>query len=252
MNKILHRYLIFFAAIIFSCKSPVYQVKNIEKSHVALDSLVVPDEEVLKEIEPYKKSLEGEMNTFLIVSEASAEKGDIESTLGNLVSDIVLVKSKEYMKEKNIIPDLVLLNKGGLRASLPKGNIKVQNVYELMPFENEIVVLEISPEKTKQLLNYVARSHGMPMAGIKMGINDSAAIDVFIGGNKLDGSKNYFVATSDYLSQGGDKMRFFNNPVNKFATGKKMRDALIEYMAEEGKKGNKLKPTKDGRIYEVK
>ena len=51
--------------------------------------------------------------------------------------------------------DFCLLNNGGLRTSLPQGNITRRKIFELMPFENELVVVTISKEKMTDLKAYL-------------------------------------------------------------------------------------------------
>jgi 2',3'-cyclic-nucleotide 2'-phosphodiesterase (5'-nucleotidase family) len=120
-----------------------------------------------------------------------------------------------------------------------------------MPFENEIVVLTLTPENTQELMNYIARSGGVPVTGIKMGIQKNEAVNIFVNGKPFDKNKNYKIVTSDYLAEGGDKMFFFKNPIMKETPGLKIRDVLIEYMIEENKKGKTLSAKKDGRVYIV-
>jgi 2',3'-cyclic-nucleotide 2'-phosphodiesterase (5'-nucleotidase family) len=141
------------------------------------------------------------------------------------------------------------MNTGGLRTPLPKGAIKKSKVFELMPFENELVVLTLSGEKTFEMFQFIAKKGGIPVSGFKMGIKDSNVVSVKVGEIKFDKSKKYRIVTSDYLANGGDKMIFFNNPLKRVSLNLKVRDAIIEYMFEETKKGNKLKSKLDSRIY---
>ena len=60
----------------------------------------------------------------------------------------------------------------------------------------------------------------------------------------FDETKNYFVLTSDYLQEGGDKMNFFKNPVSLHKTGYKIRTAIIDYF----KKVDSIIPNLDKRF----
>ncbi len=231
-------------SIVNSC-SPKLKVDKIETSSTQLNKSSAEDPEFVDIIKPYKTKIDGEMNSVLIVSTNSATKGQPEGELGNLVADIVLNKASEYLKEK---VDICMLNNGGLRTSLPEGEIILGKVFELMPFENEIVVVKLSGKKTKDMFNYIARSGGVPISGATAILGDSSITNIMIGGVAFDETKTYTIATSDYLAGGGDKMRFFNNPISIMPTKHKMRDALIDYMVDENKKGNKLNPKKDGRL----
>ena len=228
-----------------ACGSSKLAVKKIDTNAIALNKNSEEDKEMLDMINPYKQQIDKEMNEVLISSPKAATKGQPEGELGNLVSDIVLAKANERSKQK---VDMCMLNNGGLRSALPAGDITLGKVFELMPFENELVVVTLEGKKVQEMLNYAASNGGMPLAGLTAEIKDTTAINIKIGGENFDSSKIYRVATSDYLAGGGDKMKFFKNPISLEVTKLKIRDAIIEYMREENKKGNKLNPHKDGRF----
>ena len=231
--------------LFIGCKSSKLSVQKIETSSTKLDKNSEEDKAFLEEISPYKAKINSEMNAVLITSNAAATKGQPESELGNLISDIILKKSNDYSSEK---VDMCMLNNGGLRTSLPEGEITLGKVFELMPFENELVIITLNGRQTKRMFEYIANSGGVPLAGATAILGDSSVIDIKIGGNAFDESRSYKIATSDYLAGGGDKMRFFNNPESLVSTKHKLRDAIVDFMVEENKKGNKLNPKKDGRL----
>jgi len=249
MKKIKLSLLLLIAVSYFSCKTSSPRLSSINQQSIQMNKEVASDDEFTKEIEPFKTVLDKEMNAVLIISENEAIKGTPESELGNIVTDMVLLKAKHYSKEINKNADFCMLNNGGLRGTLPKGEINLGKVFELMPFENEIVLVTLTGEKTKQLFDFVAKVGGAPMSGVKFEITDSAAVDIFINEVPFDKTKNYTVVTSDYLAYGGDKYNFFKKPVEFIFLKHKLRDSMVEYLTEEGKKGNTLKPKKDGRIY---
>jgi len=237
--------LIFVTILAFAGCNNKLKVSKIETSNTQLNKNSEEDKEFLDVINPFKIQIDAEMNAILIVSEAEATKGQPEGELGNLVADIVLKKTRDYTTDA---VDICMLNNGGLRTSLPKGDIILGKVFELMPFENEMVLLTLSGKQTRQLFNYIGRSGGVPLAGATATITDTNIVDIKINNKPFDEGITYNIVTSDYLAGGGDKMRFFNNPVNYKPIKHKLRDALVEYMIEENKKGNTLKPKKDGRL----
>jgi 2',3'-cyclic-nucleotide 2'-phosphodiesterase (5'-nucleotidase family) len=225
------------------------KVTSIQPSSIQVNNSTQEDESIKSLIEPYKSVLDNEMNEVLIKSKAEAVKGQPESALGNLIADITLAETNRILQAKNLPQaDISMLNNGGLRTSLPEGNITVGKIFELMPFENEIVVLTLSGEKAMGLFKYIAKSNGMPLAGATLEIKDENAENIKINGNAFDPNKTYRVATSDYLAGGGDKMRFFSEPISYQILNVKLRDAIINYLRAENKKGNLLNPKTDGRI----
>jgi 2',3'-cyclic-nucleotide 2'-phosphodiesterase (5'-nucleotidase family) len=201
---------------------------------------------------PYKLQLDSQMNQVLgtVVAAMPKETGKTETLLGNWVTDICLVKARQYYKsEDGQSPDICILNNGGLRTSIPQGPVTRGKIYELMPFDNELVVLTITGKKAKDLFAYIAATGGQPSSGFTMIIKgDKTPGAITVGGQPFDENKNYKVVTSDYLALGGDKMNFFNSPVKNEVVGKKIRDGLIEYCLEQTQKGLPLKSQLDKRI----
>ena len=204
-------------------------------------------------IAPYKDSLDAIMTQVVGRSAVAMpkERDKLETLLGNFVADVCLDRvNRVYQPSDNHGADFCLLNTGGLRSSLPQGNLTRGNIFELMPFDNEMVVVTLSGQKTWELLRYLAASGGQPVAGIKMGIRpDKTPGTTLIKGVTFDSTRTYKVVTSDYLANGGDKMDFFRNPVKLETTGYKIRDAILDYLAEQQKNNNIIQPALDGRMY---
>lgn len=198
-------------------------------------------------IAPYKQQLSKVMDEVIAFSEQAMFRDNPEGTLGNFTADIALQKAKEFCKDTCTV-DLCVLNNGSLRNPVPKGNITRGHIFQLMPFENEIILLELKGAEVKELFDFIANKGGMPVAGVHMKIKNNMATDIMIGKNPFDISKSYRVATSDYLANGGDNMTFFSRAILKVETGKKLRDAIIEHLKEETQKGNTIKVKKDERI----
>lgn len=233
----------------FSCvRAP--RISRTEVSGSRLDSTSGSDSAIDAMIAPYKRTLDAEMNEILVYSSSDAVKGQPEGKLGNLVADLSLHAANRLLETPGkVAADICMLNNGGLRTSLPPGAISRGKVFELMPFENMLVVLTLSGEQMKQLIAYIGRSKGVPVAGMRMTIDKEGNVkQAMIGGKLFDEGKTYRVATSDYLAGGGDKMGFFKNPLSYEVLGVKLRDALIEEMVALQKQNRKLEPVLDQRI----
>jgi len=244
-------FLLFVCAFLASCKPHAF-ISKVDSGVISIDTINVikEDTSALRVIIPYKEKMDAKMNEVLAYSDQAIIKGYPEGLLNNFVSDLILKKVNEYYKSKdNVIIDFCLLNNGGLRQPLPKGAITLGKVYELMPFENNLVVITLTGEKTKQMFDYIAKAGGEPISGFTMGIKDTLAVNIKVDGKPFDINRNYKVVTSDYLANGGDKMKFFYDPLKSEDLGVKLRDAIIIYIKEEYKKGNTLKAKLDNRIY---
>lgn len=249
--SILIKSLLLFTIVfnLISCKPSSYFKSD--NTSLQLDSTTVNNTQVDKLIKPYKIKLEAEMNEVLVISndEFPKERGKSETKLGNFVADLSLeIGNKHYTKTHQDSIDFCLLNFGGLRTSLPKGEITRGKIFELMPFENELVVITLSLAKANLLLEYLKTGGGQPIAGFRLNTSKLNTIDVFEYW-KLNGNDNQIkVITSDYLANGGDKMNFFLNPIKTEPIGIKLRDAIILHCKEQQKKGHQLTGKIDGRI----
>jgi len=240
--------LLFFLYLFESCSTST-KIVQINKSVVELNNKSEIDTSFQNIVHPYKIKMDAIMNEILIVSNQELLKGLPESALGNFVSDAVLKKTNDkYKPMDGTLADICLLNNGGLRAQLPKGNITRGNVFELMPFENSIVILTLSGEKTKQLFESMVAINGAPFAGANVIAKGKKLVELKINKQDFDITKTYKVATSDYLASGGDKYDFFKNPIKTDTLNYLLRDAIIDFLIEENKKGNTLKYATDGRI----
>jgi len=181
-------------------------------------------------VAPYRTALEAEMNVVLGEAICSMSKSRPEGTLGNFVADIIQNYAVDYFNQYASLEFVItILNHGGLRAPINEGPILLRNVYELMPFDNEIVFVKVKQEKFDEVMAYLEQSGGEPLAGFRKG----------------DASFNsdFWIATSDYLASGGDKMTFFQEPLEYIQTGRLMRDEIEAAIKKQGTICTKL----DGR-----
>ena len=245
----------FFSVVLFSasCHSPAH----VTQVDVTYDELNKQDNQFDSAtdaiIHPYKDSLDKLMNVVVAHSdvEMAKENGKTETLLGNFVSDLCLEKilSSEF-KSPNVAGTICLFNNGGFRSSLPKGTITRGNIFELMPFDNELDLVTLNGKQMWELLKFVAMSGGEPIAGLKIGVQlDKTPGTISIQGQPFDSTKTYGIVTYDYLANGGDKMDFFKNPIALTATGIKIRDAILDYCEEQTAKGKSITATMDGRFY---
>ena len=221
-----------------------YTLTSNEKKIYKMDSAYSPDSKVVSIIAPYKIKIDAQMNEIIGFSETEMQKAEPESKLGNFVADATLVEIK--LSEPQA--DFSFYNNGGLRSLLPKGNITVGSVFELMPFENELVLLEIKSDSIISLVNYLIKRNGAPVGGIRLKANAGIAQEILINDKPFDKSRNYFVLTSDFLAGGGDNYIFFANPVSRKNLNLKLRNVLIAHIRSQTKSSKKLNPILDGRI----
>jgi 2',3'-cyclic-nucleotide 2'-phosphodiesterase (5'-nucleotidase family) len=240
----------FILLFLFSCNRHLV-VKEIDTKNISVRPQLAPLDSTIESIvKPYRDSLQKDMSTLVAVSATPLIKDKPESKLTNLVSDMLLDAGTSYCQQQklNIMPDVAYVNYGGLRASLPKGDITVERLFELMPFENEIVLVKISGEGILQMADKIAGRGGEGIAGFRMGISKGKVSSLTIHGKTVDLNASYWVVTSDYIANGGDQMSMFANS-QRINTGMKIRDMLIQSMAERYKKQGLIDVKEDGRIF---
>src|SRR5687767_10210940 len=177
MPRLLFFLKIFLFTLLIAC-SGEKKLSSVETSTLELGANASEDSAVLAIIQPYKKVVDKEMNEVLVISNQPLMKGEPEGALGNLIADIILKEGTRLYKPADNIPvSFCLLNNGGLRIPLPKGDITRGHIFELMPFDNEMVVITLTGAKTKELLDFIAARNGMPVAGLKMGIKDKVCVN---------------------------------------------------------------------------
>ena len=197
---------------------------------------------------PYRQKVEQEMNVNIGSVETVLKKEQPESNLGNWACDAVLEQTELYTGKE---VDFAILNYGGLRiGSIAAGNISKGKIFELMPFDNSLVIVEMSGKELPLLLRHMIAKGGWPISsdlklvGDKEGNIKSVSIKKH---SSIDPDKIYRIVTIDYLANGGDNCSFFIGK-NQIETAVFLRDAMIENIEKKHKSGLKINASKDGRF----
>lgn len=237
--------VIVLAGLVFSC-SPSYKIaetsdqtyrfnKSVNETDPGIDSLIAP----------YKARLDAEMNTVIGRAAPGLRKEKPESKLGNWVADAI----RDYAVESGYPVDFAIQNFGGLRiGELPEGPVKLGQIFELMPFENNLVILEVNEQDLISFFNRIARYGGWPVSSeVRLTISEDLAKSISIAGNSLQQDKTYLVAMPDYIANGGDSCDFFeDNPRDN--TGVLIRDVLIQAVKVANQQAKPIDAKKEGRI----
>lgn len=245
MNKHNFKFLIAlgFATSFIAC-SPKFLLVKTDKQLISVSETGPQDSSILAFYKPYKLKLDSIMNDVVGVSEKEISKGSPEGPLNNFFADAMY----ESVKNQGIDFDVAYTNSGGLRISLPKGEIYRYKIFELMPFENAFVTVKFTGVEMQRFFDFIAEGGGDPISGARFTIQDKKAIDISINGQPFDVSKTYIVLTSDYMANGGDGGAVFTKGIERKDLNYKLRDAIFLYLEKLNKAGKTLNPTNDGRI----
>jgi 2',3'-cyclic-nucleotide 2'-phosphodiesterase (5'-nucleotidase family) len=228
----LKKYTLYIGLFILSACSPTLTIQSSDSELIGISTSA--DSTLLAIISPYQKGIETEMNEVLTYSKITLTKRGSESLLGNFVTDLCLNYADAH---------LCVMNSGGLRTTLNKGNITRGKLYELMPFENELVVLELDKTDYLGLLAYICKRGGEPFSGITIVMDKEGEVITNSWPVNFENGEKVKVLTSDYLANGGDKMSFFKDK-EQIKVGLKLRDAIIDYCSNTDTINAQL----DGRI----
>jgi 2',3'-cyclic-nucleotide 2'-phosphodiesterase (5'-nucleotidase family) len=168
-----------------------------------------------------------------------------ESLLSNYCADIYRESAEKYLKKK---VDIAIVNLGGLRTSIPAGDVTIRKMYELMPFENELVIIGVKGKNLIPLFHRMAAYGGEGLSGMRFVISNGKAEDINISGNVLDPERIYIIATNNYLSEGNDNMPELKMQETTVNTGIKVRDMLTSYIKDATAAGKKVESQIEGRI----
>ncbi|MGB1104345.1 MAG: 5'-nucleotidase C-terminal domain-containing protein [Crocinitomicaceae bacterium] len=215
-----------------SCKQQNYT--HYEGANVQLDSAYNGSNlDVI--IGPYRSAVDSTMNKVIGFATEALVNRSPESSLSNFAVDVIFERGIAYAQRNSELNDLSvnntigLINFGGLRAPISAGDITVGNVYELMPFDNAIVVVKLSPLAVQELIEYIPVEGGQPVANCIMDYSEE--IPVLQINNKSYDDGELYVITSNYLASGGDGMKFLEESEMKWDTGILMRDVFIEHIS---------------------
>ena len=156
---------------------------------------------------PYKFKVDSVMNNVLGTSALAMKDGSIESQ--NWLCDAVMEMMPGITGFKKI--DGVIMNKGGIRQSMPKGNVTEGLIGSMFPFDNRFVVVEVTGADLLEALRVMATRGGDALSKEfyveYTGDESNPKITTAkLGGKKINPNKKYLIGTIDYLANGGDHM----------------------------------------------
>ena len=218
-------FLISIGAGLTACSFGIH--KTATPSYVEVKSSGARTENIVDSIVlPYTESLKKEMNRTLAIAEVDFVNNKPWGNLGNLIANGMLDYGRTIISN-NAVPAVCILNFGGLRAPINKGDVSLGDIYKVLPFDNKLVVAQIPKEALPELIAWLKAGAGHPIAGFRY-IKGQLYLP-----NRTLIEDDIWVVTSDYLVNGGDHADFFKKKTNLLTPNKMMRDVFIDYMKEQ-------------------
>lgn len=230
-----NRYFLSIIALLFlmSCKQD-YNLTRIEGKRIEINNSVSGNQDIEAFIKPFREHVNNDLDSVLAYSVDTYTKndGELNTAIGNFMADAVKEMASPVFKTRtgNAI-DIVMLNHGGIRSILSKGDVTTRTAYQIMPFENSVVVTGLKGTSVKEMINYLQKAkRAHPISGIKIKLNnDFELLEAKVQDKPIDDNKTYYVATNDYLYNGGDNMSFFRQGDSLHILDYKIRNVLIDY-----------------------
>lgn len=234
----LQRFVLFLTISGFTaCSTTGLRNTRIEAKKNAITSELAEEQKIEAFIAPYRTHINKDLDSVLAYAPETFDKskGKWQTNIGNLLADATFDRADKifYLREGKHI-NVCLLNHGGIRAIIPKGNVTTKTAYDIMPFENSTIVIALKGEQLKEMADYIARERKPhPLSGMQINLDANGLVKLItIQDKPLNLSQTYYVATSDYLSGGGDRMDFFLNNTGSYSLDYKLRNLFIDYFKE--------------------
>ncbi|MEW5951843.1 MAG: bifunctional UDP-sugar hydrolase/5'-nucleotidase [Elusimicrobiota bacterium] len=192
------------------------------------------DPEILKITSELSERVSKEMDKKLGEAENDilGSKDSPDSPIGNWMTDVM----RQYAKT-----DMAFQNSGGIRSVINKGEIKIRDIYQVMPFENTLVKMTMTGNQIKKLIqdNFRGNKSSMQISGltVKYKTKDGKNSEIILerNGKEIKPDDKFSVVTNNYLTTGGTGGSAFLLSSDIQDTMIPVRDALMEYIQKEGK-----------------
>ena len=229
---------IFFAV---SCNTS-YKAENVQYSSYRIQQYDEGSKSLTTIVKPYSDSVNKLMNIVIGYNEAQLEKKKQRNTLGFFIADAYMEMAKQKVDPKI---DAAFMNSGGIRLpEMPAGPITQGKIFELMPFDNLLVLLKVKGSLLKQYLDTLAANEGIIASGMTMQIENKTVQQVMVGGKPLDLNADYTIVNSDYVVMNS---RLLKN-ITRRSNGYLLRDALLDYVKFVHSQNKKVTVTNTDRI----
>ena len=169
-----------------------------------------------------------------------------ESVLGNYVADAIKIMAE---KKFNKTITAAFVNSGGIRSYIPKGEITTGKIFEIMPFDNVIILQELDGKKLKQFLNHACEKGGWPVSkNFSYSLKEKKLHEAFYNGILINDTSKYIIANSDYVANGGDNTEVLKK-ISKQNMNYLIRDAIIDYTKLITAEGKPIDGKLENRIF---
>jgi len=222
-----------------------FRAEKLEWKNYRVRSGPEADSAMMVFLRPYADSVNQSMNEVIAEVGVLMEKKQPEGGLGNSMTDAFLFMAREKFGTH---VDAAVMNYGGIRLpALVPGPLTRGKIFELMPFDNLLLLQTLKGSVLQEFLDRTAAAGGWPVSGISYTIKGKKAVDVFVGNKPLNPEKEYVIANSDYIINGGDGINMLSVFPSK-NIGYLMRVALMDYYSGLAREGKRIVSIPENRV----
>ena len=169
-----------------------------------------------------------------------------ESALSDWYVDLLIGQCAEITGKR---VDVGIVNFGGIRVDMPKGNVLRDDIMSMFPFRNKLCYLEIKGKDVRAIFEQLAAEKWQVVGGARCVISkDGRLVSAEIGGEPLDDDKIYGVTTLDFLLNGGDGLHVQKNALSVQVLDGYVIDIVLPYVQKLTAEGKPIEYHTDGRI----
>ena len=177
-----------------------------------------------------------------------------ESPLSNFLTDLLLNESSKYIKDTTFDNlDLSMLNFGGIRTSMPKGDVTVGDLYRITPFDNYLTFIVLKGSELEKALDRFTDKYNAPYSGAVIiyggGQKEWEPLAIFVQGLPIDENRLYKLVTLNFIADGGDHLLEGIQFERIEYTTVTFRDFLIAELKAMTARGEKVEGKEDGRAW---
>jgi 2',3'-cyclic-nucleotide 2'-phosphodiesterase (5'-nucleotidase family) len=225
-------------------------------SQTLIDASIPDDPAMEKLLAPYAPKVRA-LNTVIGKLEGELRKGQVGAgNLGNFVADGIRSQASIRLGKPVL---LAITNSGGLRKnSIAEGELRAADIFELLPFENALVEIDLTGEQLLKLLGIVLQSRDAQSGAnikyrmtadnrpemVSVKLVDAAGHEV-----EIDPKTTYTIVTIDYLlNLASGNYSILQQGKNVKPLGVTIRDAIMDYVKAETAAGRPVRAKLDCRF----
>ena len=233
------RWSVGLLSILVSCSNPVDHELTYTWSPVKISSDLQEAEQMEMIIAPFRIRLDSIMNEVIgYAAHDLTSARAYESTLGTFVTELLLTQSiASYDRPVDVA---IMNHKGGLRAPINEGPITLGEVFQVMPFENEMLLLEVPGDQLLKVVDFIGQSGRSMIWPVSFEVSDKIVTNVRLHGELIQPDRNYTLTISDYLANGGGGFELLKPLKRLEVVPVTLRDMIVQEIRQRTMQGDSI------------